>query len=156
MNLTNYSWWQLPIKKPRSMFDSHCVMGIKCFNFDGRDDYYLTADGSGLFFSENFFRTEPIYKGQDSPQFQELRQWLHIEEWLWWVEDEMQSYMCRHCEANNLDESDENVVFRDIDEASEWLPRVVPELFAKQLPTADKVKELAIAYYFNKTLPTNL
>lgn len=154
MDLTTYSWWLFPtIKTPRTLSETHFLMGIECVSFEGSmGEYFMTLDGKGLF----VFKSSPIYKGETSQEFKDLTQWLHKEEWLWAVEDEMERIMRQHCDDNDLDPYDDGVTFREIDEACEWLPKVVPELYAKQLPTEDKLRELSFAYYFNQTLPTIL
>lgn len=155
MDLMECDWWQFDTVKTFSnrFQNAYTVEGIFCWEIDGREDWLLFSDGQGLF--EIDAKGLPIYHDITSPIFLEMVAYIHREDWVDWVLDEMDALW----ETTLIDEFniDEDYNTPEIcDAAYEWLPHVLPDTYAKVFPNETLIRKLAIAFFIDQTNPQTI
>lgn len=154
MELRNFSWWQHPHShQVDNRLNEYIIEGSVAYEIDGREHWLLFEDGTGLFLAAN--NGEVIICDSHSKEFKEAVEYLHREEWVDTVLDQMENLW----EYTLIDEFgiDENYEAPEITEAAyEWLPYVLPKTYAKVFPSDDLIRKLTIAFYIDQTDPQTI
>lgn len=152
MNLLQCTWWRF---SKVHTFDSRWTQqffykGVPVWEIDGREEWLVLDDGTGLF--DITGDGKPLYHDNTSPLFQEMIDYIHREDWVDWVLNEMEALW----EITLIDEFDidDDYDAPDIcDAAYEWLPHVLPNTYAKVFPNQELIRKLAIAFFIDQTDP---
>lgn len=154
MNIQNFSWWQHPHShQVNKRFTRYVVEGSVAFEIDGREEWMLFEDGTGLFLATSNGGVE--IRDNNSQEFKDMVEYLHREEWVDTVLDQMEDLW----EYTLIDEFgiDEDYEAPEIcDAAYEWLPYVLPKTYAKVFPSDELIRKLTIAYYIDQTDPQTI
>lgn len=156
LRLETLSWWKHPTSsKADDRLLLHFVEGAAAYLIDGREceGWLLFGDGMGMFVA-NEDGSVTIHD-KDSAVFLELVEYLHRENWVDTVLDQMDNLW----EDTLIDEF--NIPFDHntpeiCDAAYEWLPYVLPKTYAKVFPDDELIRKLTIAFYIDQTDPQTI
>ena len=90
MELTKCKWWRFPEVRSfnQRWQDKFHIEGVACWNIDGREDWYVFDDGTGMFVLND--NNEPVIKMDGDKEFHDMVEYIHREDWVDWVLDQME------------------------------------------------------------------
>lgn len=151
MNLTNFSWWTHPKDhKVGSRLIPYTVEGATAFEIDGREQWLIFEDGTGLFLRLD--NGKVAICDTNSEVFKEMVEYLHREEWVDTVLDQMED-LWEYTLIDEFNIPDDHDTPEICDAAYEWLPHVLPKTYAKAFPNDELIRKLTIAFYIDQTDP---
>lgn len=154
MNVQNFSWWQHPHSHQVSKrFTRYVVEGSVAFEIDGREEWMLFEDGTGLFLATSNGEVEIC--DSNSQEFKDMVEYLHREEWVDTVLDQMEN-LWEWTLVDEFDIDDDYDTPEICDAAYEWLPYVLPKTYGKVFPSDELIRKLTIAYYIDQTDPQTI
>lgn len=150
MELTKCKWWRFP--EVRSFdsrwLDKYYIEGVTCWNIDGREEWFIFEDGTGMFILND--KNEPVMKFENDKEFLEMIEYIHREDWVDWVIDQM-DYRLDTMVSN---EEIEDIVYPDVCMAAyEWLPYVLPKTYAKVFPSDELLDKLTRGFFLEEADP---
>lgn len=150
MDLMKCAWWQFAEVKSFSnrLQNAYVVEGILCWEIDGREEWLLFSDGQGLF--EVATRGALTFHDNTSPIFLEMVNYIHREDWVDWVLDEMESRLDDFIDTEGIEEPN----YREVcDAAYEWLPYVLPKTYGKVFPSSELLDTLMRGFFIEEADP---
>ena len=154
MEVKNFSWWQHPHShQVDSRLNEYVLEGSVAYEIDGREEWFLFEDGTGLFLTAN--NGEVIICDSNSKEFKEMVEYLHREEWVDTVLDQMEN-LWEYTLIDEFDIPDDHDTPEICDAAYEWLPYVLPKTYAKVFPDAELIRKLTISFFIDQTDPQTI
>ena len=154
MNLTNFSWWKHhKAHQVESRLVPYIVEGATAFEIDGREQWLLFEDGTGLFLCLGDGKVAIC--DTNSADFKEMVEYLHREEWVDTVLGQMEN-LWEYTLIDEFDIKDDFDTPEICEAAYEWLPLVLPKTYAKVFPNDALIRKLTIAFYIDQTDPQTI
>lgn len=95
-------------------------------------------------------KDEPVIKTEGDTEFNDMVEYIHREDWVDWVLDEMEYRL-----DNMIDNGEiEDKCYPEVTEAAyEWLPYVLPNTYAKVFPSKELLDKLTHGFFIEEADP---
>ena len=150
MKLTQCTWWRFPEVRSfdRRWLDKFYIEGVRCWNIDGREEWFIFEDGTGMFALND--KDEPVIKTEGDTEFNDMVEYIHREDWVDWVLDEMEYRLENMIDTGEI----EDKCYPEVtDAAYEWLPYVLPNTYAKVFPSKELLDKLTHGFFIEEADP---
>ena len=150
MELTKCKWWRFPeVRTFSNRFqEKYYIEGVSCWNIDGREEWFLFEDGTGMFALND--KNEPVLKHETDKEFLEMVEYIHREDWVDWVIDQMDYRLNDMIDNEEIEDKE----YPDVCMAAyEWLPHVLPNTYAKVFPNDELLDQLTKGFFLDQADP---
>lgn len=154
MKLEQFDWWQFAdTKHVHRRFSRYVFQGVPVYEIDGREEWLMLEDGTGLFILDH--KDKPVLHLSDTKEFAEMVEYLHREDWVDDVLNDMDN-LWEYTLIDEFDIPDDHDTPDICDAAYEWLPYVLPKTYAKVFPSPELIRKLTIAFFIDQTDPQTI